>query len=143
KYQADGVTATLRPWVKVPPFADNGFGMYGVAAHFEWEHEAKLASFYTLKAQIHSHSNVDCLSKMPQKYLIRLYYLHWLRKACFREALYGAFEKGFRCNVCSKRCDLSPIFAVAIAKMEERPLGDTATAYLTTKKFNCYSCQTP
>lgn len=134
KYDMAGPCSTIRSVITSPHLPPDPLRMYVIAARYEWETEAKIASTLSLTLPIHKSKYIPILERIPSKYLIRLFNLRRQRVMQFRHLLNNckAFEVGNSdgrlCKLCKHGVDNHPwrdFKAAMVCELERRPIGDT------------------
>ncbi|KZP28621.1 hypothetical protein FIBSPDRAFT_688999, partial [Athelia psychrophila] len=85
KYGMSGALDTIRALVLPGFYAERPMEVYGIAARYGWEEEAKLSSKHTLTLDLHDEAQAPKLASISAPYLIRLFRLHRTRREKFRE----------------------------------------------------------
>lgn len=134
KYDMAGPFSMVRSAITSPLLPPDPLRMYAIAARYEWEEEAKIASTLSLALPIHKSKYTPILNRIPSKYLIRLFGLRRQRVKQFRHLLDNskAFDAGNSdgrlCKLCNHGVDNHPwrdLKAAMIYELERRPMGDT------------------
>jgi hypothetical protein len=134
KYDMAGPFSTVRSTITSPLLPPDPLRMYAIAARYEWEEEAKIASTLSLTLPIHKSIYTPLLERIPSKYLVRLFGLRRRRVRQFRHLLDNckAFDVGNSdrrlCKLCKHGVDNHPwrdLKAAMVCELERRPMGDT------------------
>ncbi|KAF7964788.1 hypothetical protein HWV62_2902 [Athelia sp. TMB] len=93
KYQMPGPILDMRCTALSPFLAKYPLKVFLIAARYDWEDEAKLASTHTLSISIHDEKYAPLLDANPSPYLTRLFRLHRTRRDSFKAHI----TRGSRC----------------------------------------------
>ncbi|KAK0485538.1 hypothetical protein EDD18DRAFT_699292 [Armillaria luteobubalina] len=100
---ARGAMDIVRASIVAPVFLKEPLRVYAIAARFEWEEEAELASKHTLYLSLHEEQHQEALLRIPTPALVRLFKFHRKRRDEFRVGMQG--EGLVMCAGCGKAVD--------------------------------------
>ncbi|KAF7986335.1 hypothetical protein HWV62_35320 [Athelia sp. TMB] len=132
KYGMVGPLGTIRGLI-LPGFnSKRPLEVYAIAAQYEWEEEAKVASMHTLALDIHDPVHAPALQSLPSSYLLRLFQLHRTRRDKFMQHVSGGGDRPlFGITACPLNCGeehkrndaLAVLMHEMVREMERRPDG--------------------
>jgi hypothetical protein len=133
KYDMPGPRAFIRSIITTSPFLEKPLRLYAIAARYDWEEEAKLASKHTLALSIYDKKHAAVLDRIPVAYLMRLLRLHRERVAKFKEHVTrddGCFGV-HQCPCCHQKTNASTIgrlVSLMVSEMDQQPSGQQLLA---------------
>jgi hypothetical protein len=129
KYDMTGPMVTIRSAITSPFFLEQPVRLFAVAARYEWEEEAKIASRYTLFLSLHDNEHVTILERIPTAYVLRLLRLHRVRRDEFKRHVTrdnGCFgiQNCLYCHTSVQNSALGHLTNLIVWEMDRRPAGD-------------------
>jgi len=129
KYDMTGPLMIIRSAITSPIFLKQPLRLYAIAARYEWEEEAKLASKHSLVLSIHDDEHAAILERIPTAYVLRLFRLHRVRRDEFRKHVtrdYGCFgiQHCAYCGQSFQKSAVALLMNLIIWEMDRRPAGD-------------------
>lgn len=130
KYDMPGPLHAIRSAVSTPLliFLEQPLKLYAIAARYQWEEEAQIASAYTLRLYIHDEEHTSVLGQVPSPYLLRLLRLHRSRRDKFKKYILRD-NRCFGIDVCTYcrsnrvQSSLEQLAQQFIWEMDQRPAG--------------------
>jgi hypothetical protein len=129
KYDMRGPLLTIRSAITSPFFLEQPLRLYAIAARYEWEEEARLASKYSLRLSLHDNEHTKILDRIPTAYILRLFRLHRSRRDEFKTHVTrdnGCFgiQNCPYCHQCVQNSALGHLTNLIIWEMDRHPAGN-------------------
>lgn len=127
KYDMPGPRMIIHGHIITSPAPEETLRLYAIAARFEWEEQAKLASKHTLSIPIHDDAHAIALGAIPSSYLLRLFHLHRTRSNAFVALIKSGNQNTyFNISGCGHNLRLGALGCLAnlmILELDRQPAG--------------------